>query len=126
MMETSMNDPAKTVEKDIALEEKMLAKVVDLLNRKVELAQWLKEERDVFLLALWKKKCRKGDREAWKAFRTARHLHIDRKLLPPEPAEPPALQLRCAERVRADICRFVKLGVGNYITPSKKKWEFHG
>ena len=119
-----MNDLVEKVEKDIALEEKMLAKVVDLLNRKVELAQWPEEERDVFLLALWKKKCRKGDREAWKAFRTARHLHIDRKLLPPEPADPSSLQLRCTERVRDDICRFVKLRGGNYITPSKKNGNF--
>ena len=114
-----MNDPTETVEKDIYLEEKMLANVVELLHRKVELAKWPKEERDVFLLALWKKKCRKGDIEAWKAFRTARHLHIDRKSLPMEPSDPTSLQLRCAERIRATISlRRRKIGISQFDSDS--------
>ncbi len=119
-----MNDRADSVEKDIATEERMLAAVVELLNRKVELSRWPGDVREVFLLALWKRKCRKGDAEAWKAFRTARHLHIDRKRLPPEPAAPDPLQIRCAERVRADLPRLVKLRGGGYLTPSEETPDF--
>ncbi len=119
-----MNDRADSVEKDIATEERVLAAVVELLNRKVELSRWPGDVREVFLLALWKRKCRKGDVEAWKAFRTARHLHIDRRRLPPEPAAPGPLQIRCAERVRADLPRLVKLRGGGYLTPSETTPDF--
>jgi hypothetical protein len=120
----AMDESRVTVEKELALEERMLTAVADLLNRKVELARWPEDVRNVFLLALWKKKCRKGDREAWKAFRTARHLYVDRKRLPPEPADPTPLQRRLAERVRADLPRLVKLRAGGYLTPSEKTPDF--
>ena len=52
-----MNDRADSVENDIALEERLLAAVAELLNGEVELSRWPEDVREVFLLALWKKKC---------------------------------------------------------------------
>lgn len=104
------------IEASISIEETMLEAVVDLLNRKAAFSDWPEDVHDVFLLALLIKESRKGDREAWKAFRTARHLRLERDRLPGEPVDASSLKRRCAERVRADLPHLVQLGAGSYLT----------
>ena len=84
-----------------------------LLNRKIALADWPEDVRTAFLLAI-----RAGGegREAAKAFSTARHLRMNRRFSDDDiPSSPTPLQRRCAERLRADLSKLVKLGAGSYL-----------
>ncbi len=102
-----------SVENRIIQEELLLKDCANLLERRVPLADWPREVRAAFLLALHVK----GEgREAYKAHRTARHLRLDRESLPGPPDESPtALRRRCAERIRDDLPSLARLGAGSYL-----------
>jgi hypothetical protein len=100
------------LEQFIIQEHTILQECVDLLNRKIPFPEWPEDVRTAFLLAL-----RTGEgREACKAFSTVRHLRLNKRF-PDEdvPENPTPLQRRCAERLRADLAKLVKLGAGSYL-----------
>ncbi len=101
------------LEKRIIHEESVLADVVNLLKQRTPLADWPRDVREAFLLAFH---VREEGREAYKAYRTARHLRLDRKSIPKISEENPAsLQRRCAERIRDDLPSLTRLGAGSYL-----------
>ena len=79
----------------------------------VPLSEWPSGVKTAFLLALLT-----GEgREASKAFTLARHLRIQRESLDMDiPKNPPPLQRRCSERIRADLPKLVTLGAGTFLT----------
>ncbi len=110
---------AKDLEDLILIESKMLNDCVNLLNNKILLNEWPSEVRHAFLMALQMK--REG-KEAYKAFRTARHLGIDRhSLMDFGGGKSVSLQPRCAERIRSNLSSLVKFGAGRYIVDDKGK-----
>ncbi len=110
---------AKSLEDLILIENRVLNDCVNLLNKKVLLDEWPSEVRHAFLMAL---QVKEEGREAYKAFRTARHLGIDRHLLMDLGKERRiSVQLRCAERIRSDLPRLLKFGAGRYIVDDKGK-----
>lgn len=101
------------LEQFLVQEQAVLQDCVDLLNRQIPLSDWPDDVRAAFLLAI-----QSGEgREAYKAFSTARHLRLHKRF-PDQylPEKPTSLQLRCAERLRADLSHLVKLGAGTYLT----------
>lgn len=102
------------LEQFIAQETTILQACVDLLNLRTPLADWPRDVRVAFLLAI-----QAGEgREARKAYMTARHLRIDGQLADDDASpNPTPLQRRCAERIRADLAHLVRLGAGRYLHP---------
>jgi hypothetical protein len=100
------------LENFLVQEQVILRECVRLLKRQVPLEDWPADVRTAFLLAI---EAGEG-REAAKAFRTARHLRLARRLADWDvPERPTSLQRRCAERLRADLAKLVKLGAGRYL-----------
>ncbi|GAK61468.1 hypothetical protein U27_01369 [Candidatus Vecturithrix granuli] len=100
------------IEQFLVQEQTVLQECVNLLHRKIPLSDWPDNVRAAFLLAL-----QAGEgREAYKAFSTARHLRLHRRF-PDQylPGKPTPLQRRCAERLRANLSKLVKLGAGSYL-----------
>lgn len=100
------------IEALIGQEDAVLRECADLIKRRVPLKQWPRDTMVSFLLAIQLK----GEtREAYKAYRTARHLHLDRTRLPLPPDNVDAIHRRCAERIRSDLPRLVRLGQGKFL-----------
>ena len=100
------------IEEFIVQEQTILQECVDLLNRRTPLADWPHEVRVAFLAAIWSE----DGKEAYKAFSTARHLRLNKQFFDyaiPENLTP--LQCRCAERIRANLTKLVRLGAGSYL-----------
>ncbi len=93
-------------------ENKILEDCIDLINRRIPLADWPRHPRVAFLLAI-----QSGEkREAYKAFSLARHLRIGRRFDGYDvPGKPSPLQRRCAERIRADLPGLIRLGAGSHL-----------
>jgi len=103
----------KHVEYLIDHENKILHQCAKLINQKIQLANWPHDIKYSFFLALQEKG---KSSESYKAYRTIRHLRLDRELLAyPNLQNPTRLHFRCAERIRADLTRMVKLGAGSYL-----------
>ncbi|MDM8552982.1 hypothetical protein QUF72_23080 [Desulfobacterales bacterium HSG2] len=110
MKKYSRND----LENFIAHENEILEECVGLLNRRIPLSDWPDDVRVAFLLAL---QAEGEGREAYKAFSTARHLHIDRQSMGYNVLKnPTSAQRRCSERIRADLSGLVRLGAGSYLS----------
>lgn len=96
-------------------EHLILQKCVDLLTRQVPLTEWEHDVKVAFLLAL----AAKEGKEAYKAFAMARHLRIHTTFPTTDlPDFPRPFQRRCAERIRADLSKLVKLGAGRHLNRS--------
>jgi len=94
-------------------ENLILHQCAELINQKIQLANWPHDIKYSFFLALQEKG---KSSEAYKAHRTIRHLRLNRQLLTYfTPQDPSTLQRRCAERIRADLTRMVKFGAGSYL-----------
>ena len=91
-----MNDRVGYVENDIALEERLLAAVAELLNGKFELSRWPEDVREVFLLALWKKNAPRGMWKLGKPFEP-RDTSISTESVFP-PSRPTPLRFNVAAR----------------------------
>ncbi|KPA15079.1 hypothetical protein MHK_004713, partial [Candidatus Magnetomorum sp. HK-1] len=98
----------KNIEYLIDHENKILQQCAELINQRIQLANWPIDIKYSFFLALQGKG---KNSESYKAYRTIRHLRIDKQLLKYENIQnPTALHFRCAERIRADLTRMVKFG----------------
>ncbi len=108
-----IQDRRQHIEHQIVREESLLRECADLLKRCTPLTEWPRDVISAFLLALHVE----GEgRESYKAHRTARHLRLNRKSIPPCPEKNPTpLQRRCAERIRADLPSLTRLGAGSYL-----------
>ncbi len=103
----------KEIEALIAEENDILHKCANLIADSVPIDDWPDEVRIAFTMAIKKMGTSK---EAYKAFRTARHLRIDREAFSyPVPKTSTSIQERRAERIRADLPRLVRLGAGKYL-----------
>jgi hypothetical protein len=93
-------------------ENKILEDCIDLINQRIPLADWPRDQRVAFLLAI-----QSGEgREGYKAFSLARHLRIGRRFDGYDvPINPSPLQRRRAERIRADLAGLIRLGAGGYL-----------
>ena len=100
------------LEQFIVQENIVLRECVDLLERRIPLSDWSHDVRIAFLLAI-----QPGEgQEAYKAFNLVRHLRVNGLLYDEAIPHPPtSLQRRCAERIRADLSRLVRLGAGRYL-----------
>jgi hypothetical protein len=109
-----MNDNyIKHVENLIDQENIILHQCAELINQKIQLANWPHDIKYAFLIALQENG---KSTESYKAYRTIRHLRLDRQLLLyPNIQHPTPFHFRCAERIRADLTRMVKLGSGSYL-----------
>ena len=103
----------KNIEYFIDHENKILHQCAELINQRIQLANWPHDIKYSFFLAIQEKG---KSSESYKAYRTIRHLKIDRQLLTFSNIQnPTAFHFRCAERIRADLPRMVKLGAGSYL-----------
>ena len=109
------------IEHLIEIERATLRKCVNLLQNRIPLADWPDDVRTAFLLAV-RIKDEKG--ESYKAFRTARHLRLKIGNLPDSTKEPTPEARRCAERIRADLVKLVKLGAAEYLGIRKGSGKF--
>ncbi len=102
------------LEQFIVHEQRILQECVDVLNHKTPLSEWPHDVRVAFLLAI-----REGEgKEAYKAFKIARHLRITRQFHADDvPQHPTPFQRRCSERIRADLAKLIQLGAGRYLQP---------
>ncbi len=100
------------IEHLIEIERATLRKCVNLLQDRTPLVDWPDDVRNALLLAV-RIKDEKG--ESYKAFRTVRHLRLEIGNLPVLDKEFTLVERRCAERIRADLIKLVKLGAAEYL-----------